>query len=290
MSRFAQYMRPYLSPLNINSCDFSKVVNKMRQFFLKKEFVEVHTQNRLSILSACEDPFTVSTFQYTDKTWPLPQTGQMWLEHELLKTPSAPGYFCLSTSYRNEPNPIEGRHKIIFPMFEFEMHGGMEPMIEMEKELLEYLGFKPETFQRGEYLKVAKEMGVIELENEHEMDLYTERKAPVFFLTDFPEFTSPFWNMKRNKATGLANKVDVILCGQETIGSAERETDTTVMEDRFMTIMNGGYKRKMFDLFGRERTMAELEDFLKLDFFPRCGGGIGVTRLIRAMQMETQSE
>ena len=27
-------------------------------------------------------------------------------------------------------------------------------------------------------------------------------------------------------------------------------------------------------------------DFLKLDFFPRSGGGIGMTRLIRSMKME----
>ena len=30
---------------------------------------------------------------------------------------------------------------------------------------------------------------------------------------------------------------------------------------------------------------AELEEFLQLDFFPRSGGGIGVTRMIRAMQL-----
>ena len=37
---------------------------------------------------------------------PLPQTGQMWLEHELLSTPNSKGFFCVSTSYRQEPNAI----------------------------------------------------------------------------------------------------------------------------------------------------------------------------------------
>ena len=79
---------------------YSTVVNSMRSFCLAKGFVEVHTQDRLSILAACEDPDTVATFSYAKQKWPLPQTGQMWLEYELLKNPALPGVFCVSTSYR----------------------------------------------------------------------------------------------------------------------------------------------------------------------------------------------
>ena len=57
----------------------------------------------------------------------------MWLEYELLKNPDAPGFFCLSTSFRNEPNPVPGRHDKIFPMFEFEMKGSMDDMVQLEK-------------------------------------------------------------------------------------------------------------------------------------------------------------
>ena len=280
-----RYLRPYESPLIVNSCEFSKAVEKLRGFFSSKGFVEVHTQNRLSILAACEDPFTVSTFQYTGNTWPLPQTGQMWLEYELLNDPTPPGYFCVSTSYRNEPNPVEGRHNLIFPMFEFEMKGDMEALIELEQELLVYLGYDASKFVRGSYSAVASDYGVNELEHEHETALYNE-KTPTYFLTDFPEYTSPFWNMKRNPTGDSAKKVDVIMSGQETIGSAERETDRTVMLNRFKTIMNGAYKDKMYELFGEQRTMNEMKDFLNFDFFPRSGGGIGMTRLIRSMKME----
>ena len=69
---------------------FSEIVNKMCQFCLKKGFVEVNTQDRLSILAACEDPLTVATFNYAGQVWPLPQTGQMWLEYELLTKPELP--------------------------------------------------------------------------------------------------------------------------------------------------------------------------------------------------------
>ena len=286
-SNSTSYNKPYESPLIIKSCEFSEVIKRLRDFFLEKGYVEVHTQNRLSILAACEDPFTVSTFNYVNEVWPLPQTGQMWLEYELLKNPDVPGYFCVSTSYRNEPNPVPGRHNLIFPMFEFEMKGGMDELIEMEKELLTHLGYDASKFVKGAYLDVAKEFETKELDNDHETKLY-EEKTPSFFLTDFPEFTSPFWNMKRNDDTTkeTANKIDVILSGQETIGSAERETNTEIMLDRFKTIMGGAYKDKMYELFGEERTMAEMEEFCKFNFIKRSGGGIGVTRLIRSMKLE----
>ena len=87
--------------------DFDGCVKKLREFFYSKGFIESYSQNRLSILAACEQPETISTFEYGGKVWPLSQTGQMWLEYELLKNPSHKGLFSVGTSYRNEPNPIK---------------------------------------------------------------------------------------------------------------------------------------------------------------------------------------
>jgi len=275
---------PYQSSLIINTREYHEVVSKLRAFFLSKNFLEVSTQNRLSILAACEDPFNVGTFNYAGNCWPLPQTGQMWLEYELLKNPEPAGYFCLTTSYRMEKEPKQDRHDLIFPLFEFEMKGGMDKLIELEKDLLEHLGYDATRFVEGKYLDVAEEYDTKELEHEHEERLYQER-SPTFFLTDFPEFTNPFWNMKRS-GNDSSNKVDVILSGQETIGSAERETDKEIMRARFNSIMDGGYREKLYELFGKERTDAELDDYLSFDFFERCGGGIGMTRLIRSMKLE----
>ena len=277
----------YNSKLIIDSKEFTTVVNKLRDFFFSKNFIEAHPQNRLSILAACEDPFTVATFNYAGQIWPLPQTGQMWLEYELLKNPSSPGYFCLSTSYREEPSPVEGRHDLIFPLFEFEMKGDMEALINLEKELLEYLGYDLSLYppKRDKYDDVAKSYDTTELTHDHETQMYDNGKQPIVILTDFPESTDPFWNMKRND-NWTAKKVDIILSGQETFGSAERETDTNVMWDRFHSICEGAYKAKLISLFGKERTMKEIEDYLKFEFFTRSGGGIGMTRLIRSMKME----
>ena len=253
---------------------YTKTVDLLRSFFLSKGFLEVHTQNRLSILAACEDPETVATYNYGGNIWPLPQTGQMWLEYELLSNPSAEGFFCVSTSYRAEPNPVEGRHETIFPMFEFEMKGGVAQLKQMEIELCEYLGLPELEIQS--YDDWSNQFNIKELEHEH------EEKIGYGMIRDFPEFTSPFWNMARNR-DGTSKKIDVIIGGMETIGSAERSTDKEQMRDTFYTISDGGYAKLIIDLFGKERVEKELEEFLSFDFFPRSGGGIGMQRLMKAL-------
>ena len=78
--------------------------------------------------------------------------------------------------------------------------------------------------------------------------------------------------------------MDVILGGMETIGSAERSCDVDMMRDTFHTITDGAYSELLFKLFGKERVEAELEKFLEFDFFQRVGGGIGITRMIPALE------
>ena len=88
--------------------------------------------------------------------------------------------------------------------------------------------------------------------------------------------------MKQN-GDGTAAKIDVIIAGQETIGSAERSSDPDQMIKMFHTISDGLYANLLYDLFGKNRVDKELDDFLSLNFVPRVGGGIGVTRLLHAM-------
>jgi aspartyl/asparaginyl-tRNA synthetase len=262
---------------------FTHATGLLRSFFLDKGFEEVHTQNRLSILAACEDPFNVATYNYAGQVWPLPQTGQMWLEYELLTKPSSKGFFCVSTSYRQEPNAIPGRHDIIFPMFEFEMPGDINDLKSMELELCEYLGFDEITEKTyREWQQHYKVDFDSELEAEHETAMYNNFGSCM--ITDFPEFTSPFWNMSRHADGVHSKKIDVILGGMETIGSAERSTDVEQMRDTFHTITEGAYSSLLFDLFSKERVEGELEEFLQHDFFPRVGGGIGMTRMIAALE------
>ncbi len=261
---------------------YSDIVARLREFFRGKGFIEVHTQDRLSILAACEDPTTVATYEYASEVWPLPQTGQMWLEYELLTRPDVPGVFCVSTSFRNEKNPIPGRHKIIFPMFEFESRGTLDDLRKLERELLVHLGFADaENFVHKKYDELAKYYRIENLSHKEENKMETDF-GRVVFLENFPVRTSPFWNMKKNGE--YAHKIDVIIAGNETIGSAERSTNKKEMREQFETISEGKYAGLLYELFGKERVTRELDEFLSLPLFPRYGGGIGITRLIDGMK------
>ncbi len=90
--------------------------------------------------------------------------------------------------------------------------------------------------------------------------------------------------MKRAE-DNTSKKIDVILCGQETIGSAERSCDVEQMRKTFYSIEGGKYAEKLFDLFSHNRVMDELNEFLSYNFIPRVGAGVGITRLIRAMKI-----
>jgi aspartyl/asparaginyl-tRNA synthetase len=265
---------------------YNELVQKMREFFLKKNFIEVPSQSRLSILAACENPHSVKTFEYGGLMWPLPQTGQMWLEIELLSNPQWDGVFCITTSYREEKNPIPGRHELIFPMFEFESKGTMKDLKKLETELLQFLGF--DTPKSVDYNTLCLEYETEILESNHEELMWRDLGSSIS-LQNFPLRTNPFWNMKHNDKD-IFNKIDVILYGQETIGSAERSSDPEKMREMFYTIENGGYCNKLFELFGKERVEKELDEFLSMDFFPRYGAGIGLTRMARAYQLMMESK
>ena len=206
----------------------------------------------------------------------------MWVEPELVTNPDSKGFFCVSTSYRQEPNAIPGRHDIIFPMFEFEFPGTFEDLKNMNRELVEHMGFDTPTEKT--YAEWQEHFGLssdTEMKAEHEVAMYNEFGSA--FITEFPEMTSPFWNMSRFDDGIRAKKMDVILGGMETIGSAERSTNVDQMRDTFHTITNGEYSELLYKLFSKERVEAELEKFLSFDFFPRVGGGIGMTRMISAL-------
>ncbi len=262
---------------------YDVVAHKLRQFFQEeKGFVEVPAFSRLSIMAACEDPRTVTTYTLNGQVWPLPQTGQMWLEFELLKNPNLPGVFCLGPSYRDEPEEtfVVGRHQRIFPMFEFEGKGDIAALRNLESDLLVHLGFqKPMSVH---YEDVCAEYGTDEIEHEEEQRMCKE-KSPAILLEKFPTRSHPFWNMKYAGA-GIFEKIDVLLYGMETIGSAERSCNPVEMREFFFTVSDGEYAQLLFDKFGKERVMKELEHYFSLNYFPRFGGGIGVTRLAHAFE------
>lgn len=273
--------------------DFNKAISKLRGFFIQEGYIETFPQSRLSILAACEDPTTVRSFKFDNTLYPLPQTGQMWLERDLLvNADEVDGVYCLTASYRDEPNPIPGRHMKTFPMFEAEHKGDFDHLINTISRCCVHLGLveKIEDIPIFTYDELCEHYGVTELEDEQETLMWKEY-GDVVAITMFPERTSPFFNMKQdsfNEKTGekLSKKVDFIVCGQETFGCAERECDPQIMTDNFHTISEGEYCQLLFDLFGEKRVEQELEDFVNLPMIPRWGFGMGISRLLRAMKLK----
>jgi len=267
----------------MNFKHFDKINKLMRSYFSdKRGFIEVPAQSNLSILAACEDPNTIGQYIFGGRNYPLPQTGQIVLEEVLLENPDVKGVFCQTTSFRDEPNPVPGRHDLIFQMLEFEGKGGFKELKRTEAELLEHLGFGKLT--PVDYRERAKKYGVDVLEAGHEERMRLET-GNVISLEKFPQESHPFWNMKYN-GDGTFNKVDVILHGMETIGSAERSCDPEEMYKFFNTVSDGDYKRLLFNKFTKKRVMEELDKYLAHIMIPRYGAGIGMTRMERAMALE----
>ena len=107
-------------------------------------------------------------------------------------------FYCLTTSYRQEQNPVEGRHELIFPMFEFEMPGTFDDLLKMESDLCTHLGFKTDHGRyiqldnidfvlAGRYLSMCGKYTASDniLTDYHESLMYKEY-GDVFFLTHFP--------------------------------------------------------------------------------------------------------
>ena len=260
---------------------------------MSKNFIETFPQHELSILAACEDPKTVRSFEFTNSIWPLPQTNQMHLERILMQNAdNIDGLFCLTASYRDEPNPIPGRHLRSFQMWEAERKGDFANLLQTLSELMVHLKLisKVEDIPFFTYNQLCEHYNTDILESEHELKMW-EEFGDVVGITHFTKRTSPFFNMKfagYDEKTGeeMYNKCDLIICGQETFGSAERSCDVNAMRKNFYTISNGEYSKLLFEKFGKYRVEKELEEFLTFNMIERWGFGSGVSRLMRAMKIK----
>jgi len=166
-------------------------------------------------------------------------------------------------------------------MFEFEGKGDVNDLKLTERELLRHLGFEEPISVN--YKECCKKYNTDILEAEHE-ELMQRDYGNSISLEKFPMHSHPFWNMQY-LGDNIFNKIDVILYGMETIGSAERSCNVEEMRVFFESVSNGNYKKLLFNKFTKERVMEELNEYLLLKMIPRYGGGIGITRMERAMKV-----
>lgn len=280
--------------------ELSYVTGLIREFLASRGAVETLCQSRLTILAACEDHKTIVTKTLGGKKWPLIQSNQMNLEYDIIElaeakkasgadTPTV--VYCLTTSTRDEPDPNPDRHLLQFDMIEIELLGDMTNLRTFQEDLLEYLGFDRKSFVTADYLDMCVKYGVSELTHAEEARLRDDY-GPVVFLCNFPRSSDPYWNMRYECEGGeydpspnaTARKIDVIIGGRESIGSAERSNCPDLMRRGFYSVDGGRYAQTLFEHFGQDRVIAELDTYLSMKFVPRCGMGIGMARLIMAMR------
>lgn len=266
---------------NVNSYWYHKTVSRLREFFISRGFIEIHPGSRQSFLAIAGDVSTIMTYNDGTENYLLPQSAHMWLEFELLKNPELPGVFCCSTSYRQHKNPVPGRHENIFPIFDFETSGGIQTMVQLQRDLLEYLDFNMEHYNEFTYENLTLDLGVKNIDAVTE-SVIGQNISPTTIVTNKPETLNPSWSSKRE---GHCVKTsDAVLFGMETIGASERGTQADLMRKRFYTMHDGNWAQTLFDTFGQNRVERELGEFLSLNFFPRSTGSIGLTRMIRALR------
>lgn len=271
----------------MNNCDYNYALKKLREFFDSEGFTEVECQSTQSILSACEDPKSVVTYQMDGLVWPNKQTNQMELEKILLKNPELNKIYCVTTSYRDEMTIEEGRHLKIFPMFEFESTGNFFDLTKLEIRLINHLGISDDMVEMYYDMVVAKYREKI-VDSKIE-ELLGKEVSTSMILSRFPRYTNPFWNMAEyENDKGFFKKADVLLFGMETIGSAERSCSESDMYNNFYSICDGEYSKILFHKFGKDRVLKELDEFLSLRMIPRFGGGIGISRLLRAIKLSNE--
>jgi hypothetical protein len=223
---------------------------------------------------------------YAD-TYQNPLTEEVVQALESSQVPPDPalpaGYYCDSTSTRDEARAGDGRRYNTFAMSEFELYGTYSDLQSFLENLLSHLGFRKISYI--EYEAACSYLGVTIIDDKEEKQLCQDLSS-VVLLGKFPKRTDPYWNMKYSGQGDLYNKIDVLIHGVETMGTAERSCDRNQMRKDFYTQDDGKYAQRMFSVFGKERVEHELEKFLGHTFVSRFGGGIGLQRLIEGMEKE----
>ena len=288
------------NPLAVDPMAFHAVSTHLDDFFItQNKCIRPALQHHLDILAACEDPQNVADFTFPDPLtgwmakFAVDQTNQMRMEKLLLEGIPAGvnGLAACMVSSRLEPNADFIRRFTRFQLYEFEMFGSFNHLIQMYYHMFEGFGFSGDRVGVVSYNSACEHFGVDILEDEHEAAMHEVFDFDVVLLAHFPMRTNPFWNMALKTRAGeaitsdtTAFKIDVIGAGVEMIGSAQRSCNVDEMRQMFYSIEGGEYAKTLFRKFGRKRTEDELEAFLQLHFIPRFGGGIGVSRLIKFLE------
>lgn len=237
---------------------YSNLINMIRKFFNKQNFIEVHTQNKLSLLSACNEYKLMCTFNYGGYVWPLPQSSITLLYYDLLKYSHLPGIYTICTSYKNDPNYTKMMAENIFeadivsPLFEFITFGTYNDIYKTIIDLLEDLGFNNSKYKIIKYGDVAKRRGVTIISPSDELNIGSTN-ADIVFLENIPILK---WGMKQTSKV-IVNKLEIL-------SFSEHIKEPRDIIESFLTVDNGQLSDFLYSQFSKERIDDELYKFAKL--------------------------
>lgn len=130
---------------HIQPCNFNHYVRKIRSFFYKKKFIEIHATGIQNIIGSNQYIDKKLTYKdFNNNFWPLFQNNDILLEDILLNNKNIDGCFTISTTYELNKNQIE-----IKPLFEFAGKGDINNLLNIQKSLLQYIGFEKNKYIRN---------------------------------------------------------------------------------------------------------------------------------------------
>lgn len=251
---------------------YSILINLLRNFFDKHNFIEIQTQNRLSVLVACHEPKLMCTLNYGGYVWPLPQSSIIWLEYELLNNTNIPGVYSLCTSYKNDPNYTRTMSENVFeadivtPLFEIVTFGQYTDMHNIVVNLLRDLGFMEKyTFQ--DYNQLAKRRGSRALS----ISDITPQNS-VTFLENVPKLK---W--------GMESMSQVYINHSEILTFAHHTADPNSLIQNFLTLDDGNVADYLYSQFSKERVDEELYKFAGVRGKSTISCSINILNLMAAM-------
>lgn len=251
---------------------YNNVIHLLRQFLDKLNFIELFTQNKLSILTICDDPKTMCTFNYGGYVWPLPQSSIIWLEYELLKHPDLSGIYTACTTYKNDPNYTKKQSENVFeadivtPKFEFVTFGEYTDIHVLVINLLQEIGFL-EKYTFVNYNQIAKRIG--------SQDLTIEEFAPTNVVTFVQYIPVQKWGMKYTSKVYIQKK--------EIMSFSEHLSDSNELLETFLTLDNGHLSDYLYAQFSKERVDDELFKFINTRGKTTVSCSIDIPNLMNVM-------
>lgn len=251
---------------------YNIVIHRLREFCDKLNFIELFTQNKLGILTVCDDPKAMCTFNYGGYVWPLPQSNIIWLEHELLTNQDLTGIYSICTMYKNDPDYTKKNIENVFeadivtPKFEFVTFGQYSDIIATIVNLLRELGFL-EKYVFTNYNHIAKRRG--------SKELTIDDLAPSKQVTFVEYIPIKKWGMKYTTKVYIQQKEILVL--------SEHLTESNELLETFLTLDDGHLSNYLYAQFSKERVDDELFKFINTRGKPTVSCSIHIPNLMNVM-------